>query len=86
MKTHLEEYKKLFKQLDDAIQHSANEGLPLSAVELSADEWTVFLDAFRDFKKPPSLLGRITIDINAVAERGETRYRGIKIFKEKSNV
>ena len=81
MKTIIEPRDILFKEIDDGISHSQKEGLPLKSIELSDDEWELFVEAFEKSEKPHSLL---QTSVAALRKYNETRYRGIKIYKEKT--
>jgi hypothetical protein len=83
MKTIIEPWRKLFKEIDDSIAHSQKEGLPLKSIELDAEEWEIFTVAFEKFKVARSLLGT---SIGALRKYNETRYKRIKIYKEKVSV
>ena len=81
MKTNLEPHALLFKEIDDGIFHSVQKGLPLKSIELDAQEWELFVTSFETFKKAPSML---QTSVGALRKYNETRYRGIKIYKEKT--
>jgi len=81
MKANVEPRDVLFREIDDGISHSQKEGLPLKSIELTEEEWEIFVSAFEKFKKPPSLL---KTSVAALRKYNETRYRGIKIYKEKT--
>ena len=81
MKTNVEPYNVLFREIDDGIAHSEREGLPLKSIELDAQEWELFCWAFEHYKRPHTLL---QTSIDALRKYNETRYRRIKIYKEKT--
>jgi len=45
MKTFVESYKKLIKEIDDAINDAVAKGLPLDKIELTHEEWDDFVIA-----------------------------------------
>jgi hypothetical protein len=81
MKANVKPHDVLFREIDDAIDHSQKEGLPLESIELTEEEWELFCWAFEHYKKASSLL---QTSVNALRKYNQTRYRGIRIYKEKT--
>jgi len=74
MKTFVEPWRRMIKEINDVIEHSMNEGLPLSAIELNAVEWKQFVIA-----RTTTVTGKRLDD--AEFDCGTAMYRGIKVFK-----
>jgi len=79
MKTIVAPWRELFAKIDDAISHSQGEGLPLSSIELTEQEWTLFLWAHEHFKVARSKFKNTQESMHLYHQ---TRYSGVKIYKE----
>lgn len=74
MKTHVEPYKELQKEIDDAIAFAQKDGLPLTSIELTPEEWTLFVRA-----RTTCADGSRLDDIEFSA--GTAMYMGVKVYK-----
>jgi len=94
MKTNVEPFVILFREIDDGIRIAIGNDLPISSIELDEKEWDVFIDAFLHYRVARSLLGNAsepggpithsTGDILLANKAGAIYYRGIKIYREKT--
>ena len=83
MKTYVEFWRVVFKEINDGIKHAEREGLPLRSIELDKDEWETFVSAFEDKKVGT---GQLQTSVAALRKYEQTRYMGIKIYKERGAV
>jgi len=79
VKANVESWRVLFAKIDDAIEHSRTEGLPLESISLYPEEWDMFVRAFKEFKVPRSLLNH---SLESTMRHSNTMYRQIRIYKE----
>lgn len=81
MKTVIAPWRLLYSEIDDAITHSQKEGLPLESIELSADEWKLFLWGHEHFKVAHS---KFRATQESMVSNKEARYLGVKIYEGKA--
>ena len=81
MKVKVAEWRKLFKEIDDAISHSRKEGLPLQSIELNPAEWELFIDSFKHSRVARSKLNNPPGQLEKGAASGEIHYMQTKIYR-----
>lgn len=78
MKTYVDSWSKVMKELHDALDHAEEQGLPLSSVELNETEWEAFVHA------RTQLANGGTLPQSPSLRSGSVYYRGVRIYKEKT--
>lgn len=76
MKTFVEPWRKLIREIEGAISHSLTEGLPLKSIELTHEEWDAFVIARTTLANGTRIEASKDLDTGKVCYQGVTVYRG----------